>query len=175
MDKEIWREVLNYDGNYVISNLGRVKRTFDRDGNFIDRHLKLHTDENGYINVVLCKNSVCRRHRMHRLLMIAFKYIPNYIEMDVRHIDGNPSNNDLNNLSWGTHAENMQDKKVHGTVPCFQGSKNPAAILNEAKVLEIRKKLMTGDSMKNLANEYGVSEYAIWDIAKYRSWLNVKL
>ena len=30
-------------------------------------------------------------------------------KMVVRHVDNNKANNRLENLSWGTHADNMQD------------------------------------------------------------------
>ncbi len=33
--------------------------------------------------------------------------------MECRHLDGDPLNNNLGNLKWGTRYENMQDKIIH--------------------------------------------------------------
>jgi len=35
--------------------------------------------------------------------------------MGCRHLDGDPMNNNLDNLCWGTQSENMQDTIQHGT------------------------------------------------------------
>jgi hypothetical protein len=31
----------------------------------------------------------------------------------IRHLDGNPKNNRLENLAWGTYKENAQDRELH--------------------------------------------------------------
>jgi DNA-binding CsgD family transcriptional regulator len=33
-----------------------------------------------------------------------------------RHLDGNPANNHISNLGWGTNSENTQDRLEHGTM-----------------------------------------------------------
>lgn len=35
--------------------------------------------------------------------------------LEVRHLDGDPANNRLTNLCYGTHSENVQDSLRHGT------------------------------------------------------------
>lgn len=55
--------------------------------------------------------------KLHRLLAEAF--IPNPDNLPfVLHYDDNRDNNDISNLRWGTHAENMQDRSRNGHVPC---------------------------------------------------------
>lgn len=34
---------------------------------------------------------------------------------DVRHLDGNPANNDASNLAYGTRSQNVLDSVAHGT------------------------------------------------------------
>lgn len=56
-----------------------------------------------------------RRHR-YLAVLVAEAFIPNpHGYPEVCHIDGNPYNNHVSNLKWGTHADNMQDAKRHGT------------------------------------------------------------
>ncbi len=52
---------------------------------------------------------------VHQLVLGAFVG-PCPIGMECRHLDGNPSNNFLSNLRWGTHLENMEDMRRHGSL-----------------------------------------------------------
>jgi HNH endonuclease len=59
---------------------------------------------------------------VHRLVLEAFVgYAPDgYV---TRHRDGDPRNNRLDNLCWGTQVENQADRKLHGTDN--SGERNP--------------------------------------------------
>ena len=75
------------------------------------------TDRNNpnrsYLTVRLSENGKSRIFRVHRLVLEAFVGpCPNGLE--ARHLDGNPANNNRNNLCWGTPAENTEDKRKHG-------------------------------------------------------------
>lgn len=60
-----------------------------------------------------------RRHR-YVAILVAEAFIPNPNNYpEVCHIDGNPYNNHVSNLKWGTHADNMADAKRHGTFHYF--------------------------------------------------------
>ncbi len=60
-----------------------------------------------------------RRHR-YLAILVAEAFIPNPHNYPiVRHYDGNPYNNHVSNLRWGTHADNMQDAIRHGTFHYF--------------------------------------------------------
>lgn len=54
-----------------------------------------------------------RIFRVHRLVLEAFVG-PCPDGMETRHRDGDPTNNRLSNLCWGTPAENAEDKKSQG-------------------------------------------------------------
>lgn len=93
---------LDTDSRYEISDTGRVRKVEEK---------KNWTDRDGYQLVrVTYPGGVGKNEYIHRLVMRAFKPIPNYEKMEVHHIDGNPTNNNLDNLEWVTHQENIQRK-----------------------------------------------------------------
>ena len=51
---------------------------------------------------------------MHMLVLLAFSG-PRNDGLQTRHMDGNPANNTLSNLRYGTAKQNIQDQLVHGT------------------------------------------------------------
>jgi hypothetical protein len=84
---------------------------------------------------------------------------------EVRHLDGDPSNNRLDNLAWGTKAENQADKVRHGTI--LRGTANPASKLTEADVLAIRA---SNKRQVDLAEIYGVTQPIISAIRLRKIW-----
>lgn len=111
--KEVWKEVKDYDGRYVVSNLGRVKsvKRFVKGHNSYrpvrDRILKTRFSKGGYERVKLTKNCKGKEFYVHRLVATAF--IPNpENKPQVNHIDSNRKNNIVENLEWMTAKENIQ-------------------------------------------------------------------
>lgn len=111
MPREIWHPVHDYEGLYEVSNWGRVwsaPRNTTRGG-----ILKQATSERGVKSVNLTKNGKQRVRLVHQLVAEAF--IGGCPEgQEVRHWDGDPSNNYVMNLLYGTRSENMQDMVRHG-------------------------------------------------------------
>ena len=110
---EEWVTIPGYNGTYEVSVSGKV-RSKDREIRLLDgriRHWKgklLSPKQNGkgYVFYTLSKDGVPKTHYVHRLLAIAF--ISNEGNKGyVNHCDGNPRNNDLSNLEWVSHAENV--------------------------------------------------------------------
>jgi hypothetical protein len=102
---------------YQISNLGRVKslekeipyRTYGvwKLRTIPERILKPHKNEYGYLYVPLAKDTVKKKHKLHRLVAKAFVDNPEG-KRCVNHKDGNKENNNADNLEWVTHSENMK-------------------------------------------------------------------
>lgn len=114
---ENWRDIPGYVGTYQVSDLGRV-RSLDRiDGRGRARKglvLKQSIDVDGRPNIGL-RN---KRHRVCRLVLIAFKGLPSdadKVHYDSCHINGDPTDNSLSNLRWGTRSMNVRDSVRHGT------------------------------------------------------------
>jgi hypothetical protein len=87
---------------------------------------------------------------------------------DVRHLDGNPKNNHVKNLAYGTRKENMADMHKHGRIS--KGSKRWNARLTEKDVVKIRKMLAKGYGPTFIGNKFGVSDSAIYCIDRKLSW-----
>ena len=54
---EIWRDILNYENKYQVSNLGNV-RSLNYNNTGKPRNLKPKLNKNGYYEIKLCKNNV---------------------------------------------------------------------------------------------------------------------
>ena len=109
---EIWKDITNYKGIYQISNTGKVKSLArpvyikDKEINLKECLLKNDVDKKGYCRITLSKESRTKRFLVHRLVANVFK-LNKSNKPYVNHIDNNPSNNNLNNLEFVTHSENM--------------------------------------------------------------------
>ena len=100
MQKEIWKDVKNYEGIYKVSNLGNVKSLNYRCTGQ-EKLRKPVTDKDGYLIVGLCKGGKHKSYSVHRLVAQAF--IPNNAPLfydQVNHKDENPKNNRVDNLEW---------------------------------------------------------------------------
>jgi hypothetical protein len=93
---------------YKVSNLGRIKNPYGRiiKGKFIE----------GYKHVELRDESGAKHKRVHRLVAKAF--IPNPENKEqVNHINGDKSDNRVENLEWVTNFENRLHAVKTGLVP----------------------------------------------------------
>ena len=121
LSDEEWRAVVGYEGHYEVSDRGRL-RSLDRVvkyKNGVERKhrgkvLKLGKHKFGYLKVELHKNGKISHTNIHRLVLEAFEG-PCPDGMEACHNDGNPTNNTIENLRWGTRSENRRDAVKHGT------------------------------------------------------------
>lgn len=104
---------------------------------------------------------------VHRL--VAITYLGYQEDLEVNHIDGNKLNNNLNNLEWVTRSENLKHAFSLQLKSNF-GENNPRNVLSEAQVLEIFKRLLTGEPNYLLAKEFGVGTTTILCIKAKTSW-----
>lgn len=105
--KEIWKDIIGYEGLYQVSNLGKVK-SFPRKGTHeLKEHiLKPGKNHKGYLQVKLTKNCIGKTIPVHRLVAKIFIPNPNNLPQ-VDHIDDNKENNCVDNLQWITNSDNM--------------------------------------------------------------------
>lgn len=125
---EIWKPICGYEGEYDVSNFGRIKsRDRFRKNNSIgdaivrQRILKPMVNLHGYLYVNLCSGGVRKVYLVHRLVAIMF--IPNPLNLpQVNHKDENKKNNSVENLEWcnakynnnyGTGIERCSKKRLN--------------------------------------------------------------
>lgn len=104
---EQWKPIKDYE-NYMVSNLGRVKRIYK---NGKERILKPQKDSCGYLIVSLYKNCKVKSFRIHRL--VGFAFVKGWFEgAEVDHIIPirNSGTNIWTNLRWVTREENMNNE-----------------------------------------------------------------
>lgn len=123
--------------------------------------------------VSLSDKNKSKPRRVHRLKAIAF--IPNPQNLrEVNHDDGDKLNNDLSNLYWATHKENMEHAFRIGLAN-NTGVKNGMSKLTEQKVRKIKRMLADGISQYKIAETVGgISRSAVMNIKNRGQWKHIK-
>lgn len=104
---EEWRTIEGYDGDYEVSNFGRVRSL--RFGRV--RVLRLLDNLCGYFKASLSKDGKARHPYVHRLVAKAFLPKPSLARVQVNHINSDSKDNRATNLEWVTESEN----KMHAS------------------------------------------------------------
>ena len=103
---EEWMDIEGYEGLYQVSNEGRIKslhrEIIYKDGRkkvLEERILHNFLSDLGYYHVMLSKDGVPKRYKVHRLVAKAF--IPNPMNLPIiNHKDECKTNNVVENLEW---------------------------------------------------------------------------
>lgn len=111
-----WRPVAGYEGIYEVSSNGQV-RSVSRRGKTRGKILKPQVRKQrnaGHLLLKLRRDGVQKTKTVHQIVAEAF--LGRRPEgMQIRHLDGNPANNNVSNLAYGTSSENRLDSVRHGT------------------------------------------------------------
>lgn len=165
-DAESWRVVADYP-DYDVSCRGRV-RSRRSSGERILRQVTVR----GYMKVNLHNDAGVKMLSVHRLVLEAFVG-PCPRGLVCRHLNSVRSDNRVENLVWGTHKENANDRER--TENHNRGSGNPRAKLSDSDVAEMRKAFAGGGvSFCALAKKYGVTSVAVRYAVRGATWSNVE-
>jgi hypothetical protein len=109
MNKEIFKDILGYEGLYQVSNFGNVK-SLGNDKTRKEKILKPIKNRDGYYKVILCKEGKVKTICVHVLVAQAFLgHIPDgTMKIIPDHKDTDKSNNNLSNLELITQRENIE-------------------------------------------------------------------
>ena len=180
MQAEIWKDVVGYETEYQVSNLGNVKSLTRMAGSKrprlrLGRIMKQKKNRGGYLCVHLRGLSGESWPTVHRLVASAF--IENTENKPtINHIDGVKTNNCVENLEWSTMSEQMIHAIKTGLYVQPDISKytkygedaHNCKIKNSdvIKIIELRK---NGCTLKSIADLFGVGISQIHRICKGES------
>lgn len=157
-----------YEGRYEVSDLGRVRRTFSSAQYEAFGGLAPPPDRFGYVRANLKgSDGRLRRVSFHVAVLEAFVG-PRPAGCDASHLNGDRTDNRLQNLRWETSSENHRRKLEHGTL--VHGEAHKCAKLKSEQVADIKKRVADGEKKVSLARQYGVSNTLICNIVKGKAW-----
>ena len=168
---EVWRDVEGYDGDYQISNFGKVRS--HKSGEW--RNLKIYSDDHGYQFVRLSKNDKGRKFLVHVLVAKAFISNPEN-KPEVNHKFGDKSDNRACMLEWATRSENIKHAVRMGLRRPKRGVKNGNARLTEENVRYIRKNFQLKDDKFGaaaLARKFNVDRKTIFKVIRNETYKDV--
>jgi hypothetical protein len=111
---EIWKNINNFNGIYLISNFGRIKKVItEHNCRYGIRFMTGYINKKGYHKVTLMKSG--KRHQFYVHRLVAEHFLENKSnKKEVNHIDFNKTNNNIKNLEWCSSYENQLHNLKHG-------------------------------------------------------------
>lgn len=184
LQDEVWKDIVNFEGIYQISNIGRIKRLAQRIIKPFRNEeiiLRVSNDTAGYPQVTLAYNKR-RVARVHRLVAEHFLESPSEALKQacvaggcpyvlINHKDGQPTNPHVSNLEWCSPLHNNLHGKNNLANPLITGSACYTSVLVEEDVTEIIRLLKQGKlSQEKIGAMFGVKQITISNIWCGRSW-----
>lgn len=179
--EEIWKQIVGADETFQVSNIGNVKRNdsyyiqplYDNMRVLLRGSIKrLFVDRQGYSTTALRINNKQKTYFVHRLVAEAF--IPNPDNKPfINHIDGNPSNNNVENLEWCTQKENIRHAVKIGRWNAAKGEYAAKAKLTTKDVLQIRTLRGMGLTLCAIAKKYNITNENVSAIANRKTWRHI--
>jgi len=183
LDGEIWKEIEGYDGDYFVSNLGRVK-SFKRYHGTDVRILEQNEDGHGYLVVGLSKNKKPKTKQIHILMFET--YIEEILKGYVIHHKDFTKNDFLENFQMMTDEDHKRLHKSGENNPMFgkhhsektlelmRGESHPNSILKEQDVIQIRKLCDEGIlTQKEIGEKFGDHQLTISRIKNRKLWKHI--
>lgn len=161
---EEWRPVIGYEGLYEVSSMGRV-RSYKYGKNKLVKPVE---HGHGYLAVFLYRDGVRTKRKLHRLVLESFvgSSPDGWV---ARHLNGNPSDNRLCNLAWGTSSENAQDRNFHGTNNKPENAADTKLIPSDIPL--IRSLAAQGFSSRQIAKRFQTSHTTVQKIIRGERWV----
>jgi cyclophilin family peptidyl-prolyl cis-trans isomerase len=117
--KEIWKNIIGYEGLYEVSSLGRIKSlaktrrsgaNYNTIRKYPEKILSIKLNGNGYEQTTIFKDGFSKMVSIHRVVAEAF-LITDDLTKDVNHKNGNKRCNYVENLEWVSKRENECHKQ----------------------------------------------------------------
>ena len=154
---EIWMEIVSLnEPSWLISNFGKLKNINTGSVTYGSETKK------GYMRKFF--NDSGKSKMVHVLVAESFLDNPEG-KLEVNHIDGNRSNNNINNLEWVTRSENVLHSFKHG-LKTNNLDKNPNAKLNKMQMKKIQEMSLSGVRKSCIAKVYKLCVQSVYQIEK---------
>ncbi len=112
-----------------------------------------------------------KQYKVHRLVLLAWVGPPPVPGMLTRHLNGDKTDNRLENLCWGTSQENSDDSLRLGELPL--GENQHCHKLTNEQVLDIRRRDALGETRYSIAKKFKVSHPNVTAICRRETWKHI--
>lgn len=144
----------------IVCSDGLIKNI--KTGNF----LKPWRMKKGHLQISVSKNGKVKKFLAHRVVANYFCEKTNGCNV-VNHLDGNPSNNDYQNLEWTTQQGNALHAKLNGLMS--RSTSHYKSVFTDDEILTIHTLKMSHSA---IARHYGVSQSVITRIKNFKTYSN---
>ena len=98
-----------------------------------------------------------RPRKVHQLVCEAFHGPRPFDGAVVIHINEDAHDNRPENLRWGTQKENLNMPKILAWKRSIRGDRHPRTVYSDETVQEIKRRVVAGEKMVDVARDYGVT------------------
>jgi hypothetical protein len=162
--KEVWKDIPDFEGLYQASSFGKIRSLGH--GCRKGKVLKPVCDSQGYPRIALYKDGKHYGRKVHRIIMLTFVGEREHSGIKINHIDGDKTNNNLFNLEYCTHSQNMRHASENGLL-CKTGKR---ANFKSNDVYEICLENINGVSTERIAKSRNVDTATIRRILSNKSY-----
>lgn len=153
-----WKPVVGYEEQYEVSDCGDVRR-IGRDAigraryknHILARHLV-----RGYVHCILHRRGSKPKNCLAHVLVAEAFIGPRPEGKVINHKNGNKADPSLTNLEYVTPSENHKHAIATGLFKPPSGERHWSAILPDEQILEIIRRVNSGERNKDLAKEFGI-------------------
>jgi hypothetical protein len=174
---EVWRPVVGHEGKFEVSNLGRVKALAWELRHWCGRNIPqperivTQTKHTGGYRFVALRG---KKQYVHRLVMAAFVGPPPENAKDVNHIDGDKTNNRLDNLEYCDRLHNVRHAIATG-LQDNGGEGNGMSKYRAGQIVTAYQMVKCGATQSQAAKATGVSESTVQMVVTGRRWKCLRL